>query len=164
MKLDMTYFSDLVRTRRSQVRQFVFFTYTAGLNRQVDKTIELEGKWSDENGVNPLGDERLTLGFETVYFMPWFLYGFQFAAYHRIDLSLLTYEGKLFSQDSFFPALKAGVRFFNDYLVLPSFSMELGYYGRNDRYSSKWEFRIATTLPDLFGTNQVFKPRVRVFE
>jgi hypothetical protein len=164
VKIGVTYFSDLVKARRSQVRQFLYYSYTLGLNRILDRSVALQGRWYDQNGFRPLGNERMTLGFETVYFMPWYVYGFQFALFHRLDLNLLSRHGKLFARSSFFPAAQIGVRILNEHLVLPRFSFKLGYYGKNAEYSAKWEIKVTTTLPNLFRTSQYFKPVVAAFE
>jgi hypothetical protein len=166
-----TYFSDLLKWRKMQVRQFIFFTYTKGLHRSLNQTISVEGKWEDNRALPPLGNERLTIGFETVYFMPWYVYGFQFALFHRFDLGLLLnhkpspFDSPLSPvQTMTFPAIRGGARMLNENLVLPSFSVELAYFGKSQNFSPAWQFKFSTTLPDLFGTSQVFKPTVSRFE
>jgi hypothetical protein len=157
------YFSDLVKLRKAQLRQFIYLTYMKGFNRVLDQTISLSGKWEDKSGTAPLGNERLTVGFENVYFMPWYIYGFQFALFHRIDFSLLSNGKQLFTRNSLFPIFRVGARMLNENLVLPRFSFDLAYYAGNKNFSPAWEFKVATTLIDLFGTNQVFKPHVLKF-
>ena len=162
--VNSTYFSDLIKVNKMQVRQFIFFTYTRGFNRVLDQTISLKGKWKSDEDLHPLGNKRITLGFETVYFMPWYTYGFQFALFHRFDLNLIsTDSGNLLGKKSLFPSLRAGVRIVNENLVLPTFSIDLAYFGNNLYYNSGWEVKISTTLPNLFGTSQIFKPQVSGF-
>lgn len=157
------YFSDLIRLRKTQLRQFVYFTYTKGFNRVLDRTISVSGKWRDENDLSPLGNHRITLGLESVYFMPWYFYGFQSALFYRVDLILLAYNSGIFDKKSQFITVRGGVRVLNENLVLPSFSIELGYYAKSQLYSAAWEVKFSTTLPNLFGTSQVFKPQVKSF-
>jgi len=159
-----TYFSDLYKLRRTQMRQFVFFTYTKGFNRILDQTISLNSKWKSKSDLIPLGNQRMTLGIETVYFMPWYAYGFQLALYHRIDFKLLSDEAPLFDNSSLFYTIRAGARMLNENLVLPAFSIELGYYGKNQNFNAAWEFKFSTTLPDLFDISQVFKPEIKPFD
>ncbi len=157
------YFSDLIKIRKIQLRQFVYVTYTRGYNRVLDRTVSLPGKWRDENNLSPLGNKKITVGLESVYFMPWYFYGFQFAMFYRVDLILLTYNGGLFDKKSQFYAIRGGARVLNENLVLPSFTVELGYFGKSQLYGAAWEVKFSTTLPNLFGTSQVFKPQVRSF-
>jgi hypothetical protein len=105
----------------------------------LDRLSPLPGKWRDENDLSPLGNQRMTLGLESVYFMPWYFYGFQSALFYRVDLILLTYNEGLFDKKSQFFMIRGGVRVLNENLVLPSFSVELGYYGKSQLYSSVWK-------------------------
>jgi hypothetical protein len=157
-----TYFSDLAKQRKKQIRQFVYFTYTRGFNRILDQTIDLEGKWEDSADLPPLGNQRMMLAFETVYFMPWYVYGFQFALFHRVDLNLLS-SATLWDRTALFPIFRAGIRTLNEYLVIPQLSFSLAYYGRNPSYQGAWEFRVSTRLPNLFGARQTFKPSIAGF-
>lgn len=159
------YFSDLIKLRKTQLRQFVFFSYTRGVNRVLDRTVSLDGKWRDDRDIAPIGDRKITVGLESVYFMPWYTYGFQFALFYRIDLSSLSNSSISFLDDRlFFYSIRAGARMLNENLILPGFSIELAYFGKNKSYSGAWEFKLTTTLPNLFGTRQVFKPQVLNFE
>lgn len=164
LAITSTYFSDLVEVRRMQLRQFIFFSYTKGFNRVLDQTIGITGKWEDTVARPPFGNKRITLGFETVYFMPWYTYGFQFALFHRFDLNLLSGDSRLVTNRSLFPSIRAGVRMLNENLVFPGFSAEVGYFGKNGIYGDAWEVKFSLTIPDLFGTSQVFKPQVSLFE
>ena len=157
-----TYFTDLIKVRRTQLRQFVYITYMSGFNRVLDQTITIQGKWRVEN-IAPLGNQRMTIGLESVYFMPWYSYGFQFALFYRFDLYLLSKDTTPLTRNTSFPVIRAGVRMQNENLVLPRFSLEVAYFGRNQDFLSAWEFKFSTTLANLFGTNQVFKPQVSVF-
>ncbi len=163
LELNVVYFSDLLKVRKTQIRQFIVGKYITGLNRILDQTISLEGKWKDENGFLPLGNKRLSLSFETVYFLPWKVIGFQFAAYHIIEANLFTTDQSFFTREAFFPALRIGTRLLNDNLVFPSFEVGVGYYIKNPNYSSGWEIKVQSTIPDLFNTSQKFKPRIAVF-
>ena len=158
-----TYFSDLLKLRKTQARQFIYFTYTKGFNRVLDQTISLPGKWEDANRLPPLGNHRMTIGFETVYFMPWYAYGFQFALFHRVDFNLLSKSTILLTKTALFPSIQFGVRMLNENLVLPRFSLDLTYFGKNQNYKSDWQIKFSTTLPNLFGTSQNFKPQVSGF-
>jgi hypothetical protein len=157
-----TYFTDLIKVRRAQLRQFIYISYMNGFHRVLDQTISIPGKWRDDN-LAPLGNQRVTIGIESVYFMPWYTYGFQFALFYRFDLYLLSKDTSTFSRYASFPVIRTGVRTQNENLVLPRFSFELAYYGRNQNYHSAWEFKLSTTLVNLFGANEVFKPQVSLF-
>lgn len=163
LKIESLYFSDLVKIRKMETRHFTYFTYTKGFNRVLDRSVSIEGKWKSDINLPPTGAERITFGMETVYFMPWYAYGFQFALYHAFDINLLTNGEKLFSRDAVFPIVRVGLRTLNDYLVFPSLSIEIAYFMKNRNYDSTWGVTFSTTLPDLFGTSQRFKPQITSF-
>jgi len=157
-----TYFTDLIKVRRSQLRQFINISYMNGFNRVLDQTISIPGKWRLDN-LSPLGNQRMTIGLESVYFLPWYSYGFQFAFYYRFDFYLLSKDTTPFSRYTSFPVIRAGLRTQNENLVLPRFSFEVSYYGRNQNFLSAWELKFSTSMANLFGTSQVFKPQVSIF-
>jgi len=159
-----SYFSDLKRVNRTQARQFIYFTYTEGFNRTLDRTISISGKWEDSNQLPPLGNQRMTVGTETVYFMPWYLYGFQFALFHRLDINWLSKEKAPLNKLTLFPSIQVGTRIQNENLVLPRFAIDITYFGKNTNFPSAWQFKFSTTLPNLFGTSEVFKPQVYGFK
>lgn len=157
------YFSDLVKIRRAEVRQFVFMSYMKGYNRILDQTLSIVGKWEDQQARKPLGNERFSIGVETVYFMPWYAYGFQFALYHGFSVNLLSMNTPLLSKTSTFPSFRIGVRTLNENLVLPVFSLEVAYFGKTKIYGAAWEIKFATSLKNLFQINQTFKPEITPF-
>ncbi|HTF22106.1 MAG TPA: hypothetical protein VK658_28690, partial [Chryseolinea sp.] len=163
LALNATAFSDLVRLRRTQMRNFIFFEMTRGYNRNLDRSLILIGKWRDKAGNIPVGNRRLSIGVEGDYFMPWYFYGFQFTLYYRGDIYLLSNDD-LIDRRSLFYSVKAGVRTLNENLVLPSFSIELGYFGKNAPFPAAWQIRFITALPDLFPISASFKPQVRSFD
>lgn len=164
ISISATYFSNLLKIRKMQVRHFGYAGYTKGFNRILDRTISIAGGRKDDQGLPPLGNQRMTLGYETVYFMPWYAYGFQFAFFHRIDINLLSTDRNLFSKVALFPSVQLGVRILNENLILPKFSVNLTYYGANANFNAAWQLNFSTTLINLFGTSQVFKPRVAGFD
>lgn len=164
ISVSATYFSNLLKIRKMQVRHFVYSGYTKGFNRILDRTISITGGRKDQRGLPPLGNQRMTLGYETVYFMPWYPYGFQFALFHRIDINLLSTDRNLFSKTALFPSIQLGARILNENLVLPKFSVDLTYFISNEDYNAVWQLNFSTTLNNLFGTSQAFKPRVAGFD
>jgi len=163
LTLNATAFSDLIRLRRTQMRNFLFFELMRGYNRVTERSLMITGKWRDANGNIPIGNRRLSIGAESDYFMPWYFYGFQFTLYGRFDLYLLSMD-ELIDRNSLFYSVKAGIRTLNENLVLPSFSIELGYFGKNaPLFPAAWQIRFITQLPDLFQAFATFKPEVRPF-
>ncbi len=161
---NISYFSDLFKIKRIQSRQFVNMSYTKGINRVLDKTIGLEGKWLDSNSLPPFGSERFIFGAENVYFMPWYTYGFRFAFYHNVNVNVLTDQERLFRKKHFFTSIGVGIRMLNENLVFPTFTLDFTYFVGNRIYSSDFKITFSTQLKKLFGNDQVFKPMVSGFK
>ncbi len=162
INLGSIYFSNLFKVRRTKMRQFIFVSYTRGYNRLFDRTLSIEGKWRDASGLSPLGIQRLLLGLETVHFMPWYKYGFQFALFNRIDIHWLSSD-KLLTKQNTFASFRLGLRTLNENLVLPLLALEVACFVKTSLFSDAWEIRFSTTLPRLFNNNQNYKPSLSVF-
>ncbi|MEI9917818.1 MAG: hypothetical protein WDO14_03330 [Bacteroidota bacterium] len=164
------YFSNLLRAGHAKVRQFVNFNFIRGYNRTIYQTLLLSRGWHDSRGFVPAGDQRMTLGMETVYFTHWYYYGFKFALYHGADFNVIGDLGKtfnrsgIFDRKNIFPSVRAGLRMLNDNLVFPTLSIDVNYYIRTATYKPSFSIGISTTLPRLFGAPQSFKPQVAAFQ
>lgn len=158
------YFSNLMRAGKTKVRQFVNFSYIRGYNRTIYQTLAINRGWRDGLGFVPLGNERLTLGLETVHFTPWYYYGFKFALYYGADFNVIGSSEKIITKQNVFPSLKAGIRMLNDNLVFPTISVDINYYLRTADYKPSLSVTISTSLPRLFGTPQSVKPQIAAFQ
>jgi hypothetical protein len=158
------YFSNLMRAGKTKVRQFVNYSYMKGYNRTINQTLAINRGWRNERGFVPLGNERATVGFETVHFTPWYLYGFKFALYYGADFNLITNGDELFIKKNVYPSVKTGIRMLNDNLVFPTLSVDLHYYIRTADYKPSFTIQVSTTLPRLFGAPQSFRPQIAAFQ
>jgi hypothetical protein len=158
------YFSNLMPAGKTQVRQFVNFSYVRGYNRTIYQELVLGRGWRDEHRFVPTGNERITLGLETVYFTPWYYYGFKFAFYHGADFTVIGSDEKILSRKNIFPSVRAGIRMLNDNLVFPTRSIDANYYIRTGDYKPSFSISVSTSLPRLFGAPQSFKPQVALFQ
>jgi hypothetical protein len=158
------YFSNMMRAGRSKVRQFVNFSFIKGYNRTVYQNLLLPRGWRDDHGFAPTGDQRMSLGLETVYFTHWYFYGFKFALYHGTDFNVIGAKEKIFARTNIFPSVRAGMRMLNDNLVFPTLSIDINYYIRTASYKPQFSITVSTSLPRLFGAPQSFKPQVASFQ
>jgi hypothetical protein len=157
------YFSNLMETRRTKIRQFVNASFVSGYARTIQPFIGVVGRWRGEFDFVPVGSQRTTIGSETVYFTPGYFYGFKFAIYHGFDLHFLRTQHES-SSDIFFPSFRAGIRMLNDNLTFPTLSIDLTYYAGVEQYAGSFAVRFSTTLPNLFGTPMTFKPVIAPFQ
>ncbi len=164
VSLNGRYFSNLLPAGKTKVRQFINVSYEKGYHRTIYQSLGIGRGWKDSNGFIPLGNQRLTLGMETIYFTHWYYYGFKFALYHGADVHCLSGGETLGEQKLVFPGLKGGIRMLNDNLAFPTLSVDLNYYVRTAGYLPSFAISVSTSLPRLFGAPQSFKPVVATFE
>lgn len=157
------YFSDLKRWRKNQIRQFVNASYVRGFNRILDRSVGINGKWESSNGLRPTGNARLNLSFETVYFMSWYVYGFQFALYHRFDWSSLSSIPTVSLRNNNFTSFSLGMRTLNENLVFPTFSFEFSYFAKSELYPSLFQFTLSTSISNSFRNSLSGKPTASLF-
>jgi hypothetical protein len=158
------YFSNLMRAGKAKVRQFVNFNYVKGYNRTINQVLTLDRGWRDPNNFVPVGNERITLGLETVYFTHWYYYGFKFALYHGATFNAIGSGEKILARRNIFPSLKGGIRMLNDNLTFPTLSIDVNYYIRTADFKPSFSIGFATSLPRLFGAPQSFKPQVASYQ
>jgi hypothetical protein len=158
------YFSNLMPAGKTRVRQFINVSYIKGYNRTIYQNLAINRGWRDEHGFVPLGTERATFGIETVYFTPWYFYGFKFALYHGADFTMITSSEKVFDKNNVFPSVRGGIRMLNDNLVFPTLSVDINYYIRTEGFKPNFSVSVSTTLPRLFGAPQSFKPQIAAFQ
>lgn len=163
-QLGTSYFTPLIDLNKMRIRQFIDIDYTKGFRRVYDNIIKLAGKWETDSGLPPLGNERLTISGETVYFTTWYFYGFRFTFYHRFELNMLAYNTRLFSKQNYFPAIKAGIRTLNENLVFPTLSLNFAFYGNASGHPNKFAVTLNANFESLFPLNRSLKPVAHAFE
>ena len=124
------YFSNLIPAKRFQLRQFINFSYTNGIERYSNELIYIR----NDNGIRGLwtrqisGVQRTTLNFETVIFSPYYLYGFRFTFYTFADLGLIgSYKEKLID-NTIYSGFGIGLRLRNENLSFKTLQIRIGYY------------------------------------
>ncbi len=156
------YFSNLLASNRTKIRQFVNASVVNGYARTIQPYVRVVGRWRDDSNFVPTGNQRITLGTETVYFTPGYFYGFKFALYHGFDFNLLRTQH--INGSMFLPSIRAGIRMLNDNLTFPTISIDGTYYVATKQYPGAFSIRFSTTIPNLFGTPMSFKPVVAAFQ
>lgn len=144
------WFSNLLRSRRTSIRQFVGLSYAQGWGRLTGAdewlryTEDVDIPVLDEN---ILGNTRMVLNVETVLFTPYEPLGFKVAFFTFFDAGLLGYHDNVFKNDPYF-ALGFGVRVRNERLVFRTLQLRLGIaFGRHGWADSNWIY--VSSEPDL---------------
>ncbi len=124
------YFSNMLYTGRSGIRNFVTIEYTRGFDRYTDEYLSFESI----NGLSGLrndsvsGKQRLYLSFESVLFSPANYYGFRFVPFFFADMLLLSAPNQIITGGDMLSGIGAGIRIRNDNLIFNTFQIRLGFF------------------------------------
>lgn len=162
--VDLRWHSNLVRVRRTRIRQFLGLDYTEGWNR-LEGADERIG-FTDRNGLHALrahtiGTTRMAFNTETVLFTPYQLLGFRFAFFGFGDFGTIGCDANPF-RNTFFGTLGVGARIRNEHLAFHTIQIRLGIaFGRpgwvDARYlslsglSHDERIRYRPTRPEIVG-------------
>ena len=140
------WFSNLFRTGRSHLRQFVKLRYTAGWSRftGADESIRFAGE-AMLRALNEkvTGTNRLLLNTETVLFTPYQPLGFRIAVFGFWDAGLIGYHSNIF-RNAGFTSVGVGLRMRNERLVFKAIQIQLGVaFGHHGLAESRY-FRFSS--------------------
>ena len=140
------WFSNLFRTGRSHLRQFVKLRYTAGWSRftGADESIRFAGE-AMLRALNEkvTGTNRLLLNTETVLFTPYQPLGFRIAVFGFWDAGLIGYHSNIF-RNAGFTSIGVGLRMRNERLVFKAIQIQLGVaFGHHGLAESRY-FRFSS--------------------
>ncbi|MFN0049434.1 MAG: hypothetical protein ACKVOU_09945 [Cytophagales bacterium] len=124
-------FTSLVEfPNRILYRQFISLDFTVGLNRsQYDRiTINDVKGLSGFNPVGVIGSNKMVLSTTAIFYLPWQVLGFRIAPIFNGGFGMIGDEDVSFLKDNVFPVFGFGLQIRNEYLILSSFLITIGYY------------------------------------
>lgn len=124
------FFSNLYVVGRTKLRSFIDVIYLHGLKRYKDEYISLEDMDGIEGlkGMSLRGNKKLTMHFETVAFLPYFLYEFRFAPYIFTDMGFIGPSNVLIFNNNLYTGIGVGVRIRNERLVFKTIQFRFSFY------------------------------------
>lgn len=143
--LRTNYISNLLYIGRYRNRNFVNIDFTRGFDRYSDESLvfKKENGFSGFSNDTIKGEQRLTVGLESVIFSPVDFYGFRFAFFGFADFGYLFGSNQYFNNGYFLSGVGLGIRIRNDNLVLNTLQIRLGFYPNQPVYSRTNNFIIS---------------------
>ncbi len=128
--LNLTYISDLLRSRGYRVRQVLRADAMSGRNRLSYEYLTIgEEQIPGARGAFARGTQRLSIHAETVVFTPYQLLGFQFAGLAFADLAWINNNDDFLSwRGNKVQGFGAGIRVRNENLVFKTFELKATIY------------------------------------
>jgi len=156
---ELVYYTPLLKWGRIRFRQFLQAGVdVAGILVRYDK-YNLQGVWTDARGNYPQGTLRQSLALRSVFFMPWYLYGFRFSFYDIIAIERIGDHGSLDNPLMNYPSAAVGLRVQNDYLAYGALSLQVKYAPAVNGYASYFSVSLRTLVLPLFTGLEVGRPR-----
>lgn len=129
LRLGLTYFTDLLRTKKWYFRQFVYWKYINGINKPVNEKITLR---PDElygfNSGSLRGNSKMILNLEAVTYAPYNLVGFRFAPLILMGFGMLETEAVKLFAGHVYQSYAIGLLIRNESLLNTSFQVTFGAY------------------------------------
>lgn len=130
LKLNASFFTNLLVIGEFKFRHFINGSYIKGYKRNIDEFLNI----NNQNGIrgfehdSAIGNQKLTLNYETVCFTPYYLAGFRFAFFAFADLAYVGQTYKSIFDNPLYSGFGMGIRFRNERFVFKTFQIRFAYY------------------------------------
>lgn len=147
LRLRMDYFSPLLKWGRVRFRQFANVRYQSNEKVAYMPAFTLDQVGEDSSGKTPFTHQYVVYGLQTIWHMPWMLYGFRFSFFNSYDC----YDMVLNDRHSYVPVVGVGIRVQNDYLTYSVLSLQFQWQPRQSEIREFFSLRFTSALPPVFS-------------
>jgi hypothetical protein len=137
LSLNLKYVSNLITAGNYMIRNFLYFDYTRGFDRNTDEFLI----FNDNNGFSGFkndsitGNQRFLVSLESVLFSPLNIYGFRFAFFGFTDFAFLSGTNEIIGNGFALASIGLGIRIRNDNMVFNTFQLRIGFFPNPPLYS-----------------------------
>ncbi len=133
-----------------RLRNYLDINLTYGFNRLPGEIILLNDKYGMKGLSNNdlTGQKRFITGWESVYYTPWYIYGFATAIYAFADFGILAGKDQSFIRSKVYTGVGLGVRIRNENLVFNTLQLQVTYFPRPPAGADNLEFS-SSGIPEL---------------
>jgi len=160
IKLRFGYFSPLIQMGRTNIRNFVQLTYNIGDNLSPPETFNIENYIHGLTGTRTHGNIIFAGQVESVWFLPWYIYGFRLASFYSLDMGLVQENREGAGIQDFITGIGGGFRIRNESLVVRTLEIGVTYFPVTLPGSPHWSVDFTFSLPILFEGLLSFKPEI----
>lgn len=158
------YFSPLLSLGRTRIRNFLQLKYHFGNRLNIPQSIDLqEGiRGVDES----LAQSKSVLSgrIESVWFTPWYFYGFRFAPFAFYDFGKVSDARIQEAFNIYYDGLGAGIRIRNESLILRTFEWHVSWMPNPPEDGKSFAMGFTFTIPLIFENILNTKPKVIFLE
>ncbi len=160
IKFRLGYFSPLIQMGKANIRNFVQVIYHIGDNLSPPEAFNIENYITELSGNRTYGNTILSGQVESVWFLPWYIYGFRLASFYSLDMGMVQEDREGAGIQDFFTGIGGGVRIRNESLVVRTLEMGVTYFPVTLPGSPHWSVDFTFSLPILFEGLLSFKPEI----
>jgi hypothetical protein len=137
LTIGLDYFSNLIAAGNSMIRNFLYFEYTRGIDRNLDEHLlyNTENGFSGFRNDSICGTQRISVSVESVLFLPSSFYGIKFAIFGFADFAFLSGTNTPAGLTNTLTGLGLGIRLRNDNLVFNTLQVRIGFFPNPPEYS-----------------------------
>lgn len=154
LRLRFDYFSPLLKVGRVRFRQFANVRYQTIDRMQFLSPFKPEDVRTDSLGGTGTTKQYSVYGLQTIWHMPWMVYGFRFSFINSAELFGLLSGGS----HQYLPVLGAGFQLQNDYLTYSAFSFQLMWQPSKYSIPELLSVKFTSLLPPFISGPGIGKP------
>ncbi|MBN1821684.1 MAG: hypothetical protein JXR31_10475 [Prolixibacteraceae bacterium] len=130
VSIKANYISKLITAGDKRYRFFARMNYTLGIKRYdlENLLIKYGGHIRGFVSSQPVGNQRLSLNLEAVFFQHREIYNFNIAFYTFSDIAIIGSNKSLIFKEDYYAGIGAGIRLHNESLVLKTIDIRLAFY------------------------------------
>lgn len=162
-KLRIGYFSPLISIGKTRLRNFIDFDYVVARRLATPETLHLGDFIQGINSRQAFGNKFMSLHLESVWFTPWYFYGFKFAPLALADFGFIAEDRSGKEEKNYeheIVGVGGGFRIRNESLVFRTLEVKATYFPITLPNSNPWSIELSFTLPILFEKISPFKPQI----
>ena len=165
LKLGFQNIGNLHHMNRYSIRNFFEIDFQSGKNMSdPESKAVINGKWSTiVSGLNKeglKGTQKITAGFESILFTPWYLYGFKFAIPAYVNLGWVTKEENFRKNVIFYGNIGLGLRIKNESWVFETITIGFAWLLSAPTGSDNIGYILDGSDPRIFRNLNPDKPEI----
>lgn len=159
-KAGIDYFTNILDIGRTYNRTFIQTSLYLSKNLRIpfSEFLNSQDRIRDISGTMISGNQLFNTKIESIFFLPWYAYGFRFASFYYSDIGIV--EENRISQpySELYNVVGTGFRIKNEGLVFETFELRLSYFTKKPNKGNAFVFEFKFISPLRFGIFNVSKP------
>ncbi len=146
----------------TKVRSYINASYTHLYNRTTTEPLRINNDFGPRGFLSDsaFGSQRLTIQLETVFYLPYKLWGFQFAPFPYLDFTGVTPQDAPFSKSNLYTSLGGGIRARNENLVFETIEARAYFFPVAPNNMKGFKVVVNANLRYRYANNYITAPEL----